>query len=253
MQDKMPSETAVEAVKAQRVRPALIRLVGVLCALVFLVPGAFGVSARASTEPAAESVSGTSSADETFGVRMTISFTDDDMVGHTAGDFASCQFRIRDGEGRYLTAELVPETGIYHITGTASDEAGATIFQGGQVPDDPTLLLIQGLQEGSYTMMNCGTAPEFSLWRSTVSVELSSDRVKLNGKPQDTADGILSFFVVFSHGFDLPCSCGNLIWCTRCGFNPGFVLVLALLFLAVGLVAAIWKLRRFPHEDPPAW
>ena len=214
--------------------PILIRLAVVLCALVFLAPGAFGVSARASTEPAAESVSGTSSADETFGVRMTISFTDDDMVGHTAGDFASCQFRIRDGEGLYLTAELVPETGTYHITGTASDEAGATIFQGGQVPDDPTLLLIQGIAGDRCTMEMCGTLKGYLRIVETRAITVTDGSAAVNGT-EAAMDG--EYVLIPLHvqkPYPLPdfCCGGNLKAAFVC-FIAGLVCLMLLLFVSV--------------------
>lgn len=181
--------------------------------------------------------------EDTYGLAITLTFSDYETVEHTVEDYHTCTFLIQDSSSRYLVAKLDNETGIYHVAGTVTAEAAATRFRGGNNPDDPTMLQLDGLSEGSYTLINYEVPTGFLLMRGIV-IAFSPEGAVVGDEIAEVCDsGLVNLTLYIAHGFDLP---GGYIepWRYYSFYACLIVFVISLLVLVIMLVVFLIQAAR---------
>lgn len=100
----------------------------------------------------------------TYGIDITKRFSDG------KGDMSKVEFIARnDTDGYFLKAELNQNEGMYYITGHTETEAEATHF----TPTKDGKLMIQGVEDDSYTLTEVRTDNSYTLLKNSVQVVIS--------------------------------------------------------------------------------
>jgi fimbrial isopeptide formation D2 family protein/LPXTG-motif cell wall-anchored protein len=162
----------------------------------------------------------------TYGIDLTKEFSDN------AGNYDNVKFLVKNStDDYYLQAELNESEGIYYVTGHTNKEAEATLFSPMSGEVNHGKILVKGLEDDSYTIIEVATDSGYVLLSENISVEITSAEsskvcdtcgkatltatAKVNDNTVDmTADNesvnaIVPLTVTNTKGFDLPKTGGN--------------------------------------------
>lgn len=155
----------------------------------------------------------------TYGVDVLKQFSDG------KGDLANVHFLLRnDTDGVYVIAEQ--RDGMYYVKGFTGKKADATTF----VPNDSGHIIVNGLEDDTYTMTETATDKGYVLLKDgieivitaaegesaceTCGVKLLTASGSVNGDAVDLESGnaIVPLTVINNPGFDLPKTGGYGTW-----------------------------------------
>jgi fimbrial isopeptide formation D2 family protein/LPXTG-motif cell wall-anchored protein len=157
----------------------------------------------------------------TYGLDLTKEFSDN------AGNYDNVKFLMKNStDDYYIQAELDETAGIYYVTGHTTKEAEATLFSPMSGESNHGKILVKGLEDDSYTIIEVATDSGYVLLSENISVEITSAEsskvcgtcgkatltatAKVNDNTVDmTADNesvnaIVPLSVTNTKGFDLP-------------------------------------------------
>jgi fimbrial isopeptide formation D2 family protein/LPXTG-motif cell wall-anchored protein len=157
----------------------------------------------------------------TYGIDLTKEFSDN------AGNYDNVKFLVKNStDDYYLQAELNESEGIYYVTGHTTKEAEATLFSPMSGEVNHGKILVKGLEDDGYTIIEVATDSGYVLLSENISVEITSAEsskvcdtcgkatltatAKVNDNTVDmTADNesvnaIVPLTVTNTKGFDLP-------------------------------------------------
>ncbi len=103
----------------------------------------------------------------TYGIDLTKLLSNGVGGINPTGDFTKVSFTLSSDVG-YLTGAQTD--GVWHITGTVAEEAGAARF----TPDAQGRLLVRGLDAGSYTLTEVSTVGGYSLLSKPVTLTITA-------------------------------------------------------------------------------
>jgi LPXTG-motif cell wall-anchored protein len=131
----------------------------------------------------------------------------------------------------YIQAELNESEGIYYVTGHTNKEAEATLFSPMSGESNHGKILVKGLEDDSYTIIEVATDSGYVLLSENISVEITSAEsskvcgtcgkatltatAKVNGNAvemtsdNESASAIVPLTVTNTKGFDLPQTGGS--------------------------------------------
>jgi LPXTG-motif cell wall-anchored protein len=162
----------------------------------------------------------------TYGLDLTKEFSDN------AGNYDNVKFLMKNStDDYYIQAELNESEDIYYVTGHTTKEAEATLFSPMSGETNHGKILVKGLEDDSYTIIEVATDSGYVLLSENISVEITSAEsskvcdtcgkatltatAKVNDNTVDmTADNesvnaIVPLSVTNTKGFDLPQTGGS--------------------------------------------
>jgi fimbrial isopeptide formation D2 family protein/LPXTG-motif cell wall-anchored protein len=157
----------------------------------------------------------------TYGIDLTKEFSDN------AGNFSNVKFLLKnDTDNYYVQAELNQAEGIYYVTGHTTKEAEATLFSPMSGEVNHGKILVKGLEDDGYTIIEVATDSGYVLLSENISVEITSAEsakvcdtcgkalltatAKVNDNAvemtsdNESASAIVPLTVTNTKGFDLP-------------------------------------------------
>ena len=112
-----------------------------------------------------------------FGIELTKLFSDVDPETATDTEmYKHVKFKAYNTtDGYWLTAVRDEETGIYYVTGHATEETDATIFYPVTTPDGYGRIKVLGTEDDAYNWYECETANGYTLLKDEIYVDIFAD------------------------------------------------------------------------------
>jgi hypothetical protein len=105
----------------------------------------------------------------TYGLDLTKEFSDN------AGNYDNVKFLMKNStDDYYIQAELDETAGIYYVTGHTTKEAEATLFSPMSGEPNHGKILLKGLEDDVYTIIEVATDSGYVLLSENISVEITS-------------------------------------------------------------------------------
>ena len=113
----------------------------------------------------------------TFGLDLTKLFSDMDSVdAEEFLLFKHVKFKIwNESDGYWLTAKRDEGTGIYYVTGHATEEADATQFYPVTVGGENGKIVIQGMEDNQWKLYEVETANGYTLLKDNIFVDIYAE------------------------------------------------------------------------------